>query len=886
MAPRLVLGAPLKLMITLTGSMIFGALLALIMSSYSTRVLRVSEPLSHDEMSDSDVPQDPLVNHGAHEPHHRGEAEEATRLANQVKVLCWVMTRPETHEKKAVHVKATWGKRCNKLIFMSSQNAHLEQVSELYKKGAASYFVYLCRQTIDSRSLVAFQLCNGYFHLFLNTNLGAVDLGVGDGRDQLWGKTKAAFKYVYDHHINDYHWFFKADDDTFTIMENMRYMLSAYDASYPIYFGSRFKKFTKQGYMSGGGGYVLSREAVKKFVEEALTDETKCKKSPHGAEDAEMGKCLDKIGVMAGDSRDSLARGRFFPFTPATHLFGGVPKWYLDYVYYKPDTGLNCCSDTAVTFHYVDNHKMYELEYLLYHLRPYGITHQDPFPAPLPPDTNSIPQQILEPKTALSNERCIKSIAKLAVHFPHAVKNEDLDELEEQWRDLLYAQTSLKNLSSVITNTKTSPLSSVDMSEKEEVKLSPYDLIKKDYVAIALKTDKGEDAELLTYKIVDFTNKGDNYACFVTSVKAKYRQEGHDNIVTYIVKCNPCFNSDLFKHFSAFLFNKEAKFYNELLPVLNKQLLNIEQDKLRLATHLYSTLNECEEIIILKDLRPEGFKMFDRMKGMDIPHCSLVLKELGRLHAASVLLQNELSEPIDEKYEFLQKDFNNFKSGTHNSQMESMFQGYFTNGADMAEKFGGYDLVASWLRKNKPRVSELFSESLESRPPFQVVCHGDCWNNNLLFKYNDEGDPIDVRLLDLQICRFASPATDLNYLLYTSLNGNDRKQHLDSYLRSYYEAFSRVLMDGEKTVPYTQEELRKEYHRKNMFGLIMGLMVVPLVVTEAAKAMDMKEFENAEPEEAMEQLRVNILDQIDTNPILRPRLLGMFDDMIEYGVIS
>ncbi|KAK3893063.1 hypothetical protein Pcinc_003109 [Petrolisthes cinctipes] len=754
-------------------------------------------------MSDSDVPEDPLVNHGAHEPHHRGEAEEATRLANEVKVLCWVMTRPETHEKKAVHVKATWGKRCNKLIFMSSQN---------------------------------------------DTKLGAIDLGVGDGRDMLWAKTKAAFKYVYDHHINDYHWFFKADDDTFAIMENMRYMLSAYDASYPIYFGSRFKKFTKQGYMSGGGGYVLSREAVKKFVEEALTDKTKCKTSPHGAEDAEMGKCLDNIGVMAGDSRDSLTRGRFFPFTPATHLFGGVPKWYLDYVYYKPDTGLDCCSDTAVTFHYVDTHKLYELEYLLYHLRPYGIVHQDPFPAPLPPDTNSIPSRV-----SYSDN---------------------------------YKPYNLKTLGSVITNTKTSQLSSANMSEKEEVRLVPHDLIKKDYVEVALKTDKGDDAELLTYEIVDFTKKGDNYACFVTSVKARYRQEGRDNIVTYIVKCNPCINSDLIKHFSEFLFNKEAKFYKELLPVLNKQLLNTGQDKLRLATYLYSTLTESEEIIILKDLRPEGFKMFDRMKGLDTAHCSLVLKELGRLHAASVMLQNELSEPIHEKYEFLQQDFNTFKSDVQNSQMQSMFEGYFSNGADMADKIGGYDLVASWLRKNKPRVTELFTESLDKRPPFQTVCHGDCWNNNLLFKYNDEGEPIDVRLLDLQICRFASPATDLNYLLYTSLNGNDRKQHLDSYLRSYYEAFSRVLMDGEVTVPYTQEELHKEYHRKNIFGLIMGLMVVPIVVSEAANAMDMKDLEKADPEEAMEQFRINFLNQLDTNPILRPRLLGMFDDMIEYGVIS
>ncbi|XP_066959955.1 glycoprotein-N-acetylgalactosamine 3-beta-galactosyltransferase 1-like isoform X4 [Macrobrachium rosenbergii] len=226
--------------------------------------------------------------------------------------------------------------------------------------------------------------------------LGAIDLGAGDGRDVLWGKTKRAYKYVYDHHLNEYDWFFKGDDDTYVLMENMRYMLAAYDPTFPIYFGSRFKKFSKQGYMSGGGGYVLSREAVRKFIEDALPNKLKCKEDDTGAEDAEMGKCLDNIGVLAGDSRDSLGRGRFFPFTPATHLMGGVPDWYLDYVYYKPDTGLDCCSDTPVTFHYVSTDLMYTLEYLLYHARPYGIVHHDPYPAPLPPDTKSIPEPILE----------------------------------------------------------------------------------------------------------------------------------------------------------------------------------------------------------------------------------------------------------------------------------------------------------------------------------------------------------------------------------------------------------------------------------------------------------------------------------------------------------
>nr|AAL90165.1 AT24870p [Drosophila melanogaster] len=254
----------------------------------------------------------------------------AKLLYRSVRIICLVLTWPKKYMSGARAISETWGRHCNRVIYYGS------------------------------------------FPGTTISGLEIVGLNASDTRSKLWGKTKAAFRHAYRNYGHEVDWFYKADDDTYAVMENMRKLLKPYSPSNPIYFGSPFKLGSTL-YMSGGAGYVLSKSAVELLNLGAAEN---CQPGDQGTEDYVMGKCLSLLQVQAGDSRDLLGRQRFFSLSLEHFLIPNRDNegfWLQEYLYQTTGTGLECCSTYSISIHNVSPYEMHFLETILYKRRPYGL---------------------------------------------------------------------------------------------------------------------------------------------------------------------------------------------------------------------------------------------------------------------------------------------------------------------------------------------------------------------------------------------------------------------------------------------------------------------------------------------------------------------------------
>lgn len=239
------------------------------------------------------------------------------------RILCWILTFPAASDTKASAVNRTWGRKCDHLLFMTT-----EHVADL-----------------DTVKL---------------------ELWGPEGRSMLWTKSKMSWLYIYEHFRDKAEWFVKADDDTYLAMDNLHRFLGKHDTEVPAHFGRLFVAGNNR-YYSGGSGIVLSRGALRVLGGNLSTsDDGQWAGSFHGTgpEDLLTSKTLKTFGISADECVDDDGRQLFMPMGIDHEYFAPIrdeKNWF--YRYSKTAiAGPGCCSENWAAIHYVKTNEMYGID--------------------------------------------------------------------------------------------------------------------------------------------------------------------------------------------------------------------------------------------------------------------------------------------------------------------------------------------------------------------------------------------------------------------------------------------------------------------------------------------------------------------------------------------
>lgn len=349
------------------------------------------------------------------------------------------------------------------------------------------------------------------------------------------------------------------------------------------------------------------------------------------------------------------------------------------------------------------------------------------------------------------------------------------------------------------------------------------------------------------YRIISRSGSkvGDGFIAEMLSVVISGNRNGvADDELVLVCKIPP--TNEVRQKMAVDLFNREIASYEKLLPALVEfqREKGIGEDEGFYAfpkcygTHIDE--GKSEFAVVLEDLRPKGFRMWNKYAPIDYQHAKLVFTQLGKFHALSFALRQQRPEVFEE---FKSLASGMFKIMTDFPDSTAYHQKNYDRALETLhpDDKGEMQIIRN-IRKNFP---ENFRSAVSApdAEPFAVFCHGDFWNNNIMFQYNSEDslEPQQAILIDWQLGQYCSPATDLTYYLYSSTEQQLRTDHFDDLLHDYHESLSDLLerLDGNASQQFSFNDLERQLQTFGIYGLILAPTLIQIVTVKANDLPDM-----------------------------------------------
>ncbi|XP_059087510.1 uncharacterized protein LOC131883918 isoform X2 [Tigriopus californicus] len=206
----------------------------------------------------------------------------------------------------------------------------------------------------------------------------------------------------------------------------------------------------------------------------------------------------------------------------------------------------------------------------------------------------------------------------------------------------------------------------------------------------------------------------------------------------------------------------------------------------------------------------------------------------------------------------------------------------------------GYKYVESYKRFAENVIDPIQLRNQLTRPDacrFNVLCHGDPWFNNMLFRYEDQ-NPTDVCLVDLARTKWASPTIDLSYFLFISTTPELRQAHMNEILEYYHQCLSQALKElGEDPSVFSLRELKSDYKKCSFFGFMMSMTALPILLARKEDVLSSEEMigDLTDPDVKRKFAHLHSARakaSMTHEPQIGHRISGGFMEMVENGYFT
>ncbi|XP_053693854.1 uncharacterized protein LOC128741816 isoform X2 [Sabethes cyaneus] len=279
-------------------------------------------------------------------------------------------------------------------------------------------------------------------------------------------------------------------------------------------------------------------------------------------------------------------------------------------------------------------------------------------------------------------------------------------------------------------------------------------------------------------------------------------------------------------------FANEINAYTELVPVLE----DFSRNRLPFPQCLYAGTDAEGDLIVLEDLQCRDLYMVDRRKSLTFWQCRIIMRELANFHAVSLAMkQIQPARFLNMKKKVREIVYNDEAAEFYTHSLETSLRGALDS-LHYSNRDRSLDAPIKAVERLRGKLYTIMSSTVRnSAEPWNVLCHGDIWVNNLMFNENKE----QAKLIDLQAMRYTSLVIDIIHLLYTSAGAKVRLSHTDELLQIYHEALIKSLrmyvpikedaIFKKLEAIFSFESIQKEYYSRIKYGLGIAMWLLPAV---------------------------------------------------------